>query len=65
MKGLGILLAKVVQNVEKSVVSVEKKSQGLTDAFYDCEKDEKTFWFCDLCLRPCSYSRDASSKTLM
>ena len=58
---VGILLVKVFQKVGKSAISVEKKSQGLTDAVYVCEKVEKTFWLCDLCI----YSRDVSSKIVM
>ena len=35
----------------KSVISVsdcKKAKKGLTCAFHECEKVEKTFWFCDL-----------------
>ena len=33
-----------------SLFEVYKKVKGnqLTDAFYGCEKGEKSFWFCDL-----------------
>ena len=50
-----ISLVEACERVRKSVISVGKKA-GLTDQFYDCEKFEKTFWFCDLCPPPpCIY----------
>ena len=33
--------------VGKSVISVGRKSLGLTDAFYGYKKVEKKYWFCD------------------
>ena len=47
---VGISLVEVYERVRKSVTSVckKKKSKGLKDAFYGCEKVEKTssgFWF--------------------
>ena len=33
--------------VGKSVISVDKKSLGVTDTFYGYKKVEKKYWFCD------------------
>ena len=39
---VGILLVEVLKKVGKSVIVVFEDLKGLTDAFYDCEKDNKT-----------------------
>ena len=48
----GGLLAEVYEKVGKSIISVCKKGEGLTNAFYGCEKvnkkKKKRFLFCDL-----------------
>ena len=44
---LGISRVEIYKRVGKSVISAGKKAR-LTDAFYFCEKVEKTFWFCNL-----------------
>ena len=42
MKGKGSLVAELYKRVGKSVILVGKRPKGLTDAFYGCEKVEKT-----------------------
>ena len=46
IRGLGFRL-QVYELVGKSVISVIRRPKGITEAFYDCEKVEKTF--CVLC----------------